>query len=158
MIALMATFRIIGLGNSLRGDDGVGLHVARRVKEMLGPESDVVEAEMLGLEVLELMKDRELVILVDGTRTGAPAGTLHRWDVSNQTPPQNPFSHSTHAINALDAIDLARVLGELPACTIMYGVEIGQDEAGTSLSQPLAEAVESAARRIAREVGERAHA
>ncbi len=154
----MAAIRIMGLGNSFRGDDAVGLHVARRVKEMLGSESDVVEAEMLGVEALELMKGKELVILVDGARTGAPAGTFRRWDVSRKAPSQNPFPHSTHAINALDAIELARTLGELPHCVIMYGIEVGQVEAGAALSPPVRRAVEDAARGIVREVGDRTHA
>lgn len=146
------SIRIIGLGNAFRGDDAVGLHVARRVKELLGPESDVVEAEMLGVEVLDLMKGRELVILVDGARTGKPAGTVHRWDVSRRAVPQNPCSHSTHVINALDALELGRALGELPPSVIMYGVEVGQVEAGAKLSPPVIRAAEDAARAILCEV------
>ncbi len=154
----MARTRIIGLGNSFRGDDGVGLHVARRVKELLGPGSDVVEAEMLGVEVLDLMKGTELVILVDGARTGKPPGTVHRWDVSRQAPSQNPFPHSTHAVNAMDGVELGRALGELPPCVIVYGVEVGCIEAGAELSEPVVRAVEDAALRIVGEVGDAPHA
>lgn len=154
----MSRTRIIGLGNLFCGDDAVGLHVARRVKDLLGPESDVVEAEMLGVEVLELMKGKAQVILVDGAHTGAPAGTVHRWEVSEQAPAQNPFPHSTHTINAMDAVELARVLGELPGCVIMYGVEVGQVEAGAELSPPVTRAVDGAALAIVREVGDTTHA
>lgn len=149
----MAAIRIIGLGNSLRGDDAVGLHVVRRVKELLESEADVIEAEMLGVEVLELMKGKDLVILVDGAHTGVPAGTVQRWDVSRQIPRRNPFSHSTHAINAMDAVELARALGELPPSVIIYGVEVGQVGAGAELSASVVRAVEGAALEIVREVG-----
>lgn len=154
----MLRTRVIGLGNSFRGDDAVGLHVARRVKALLGPESDVVEAEMLGADVLELMKDRKQVILVDGAQSGKPAGRVQRWDVSRRAPPQNPFPHSSHAINAWDAIELARALGELPPRVIVYAVEVGRVEAGAELSQPVARAVEAAAQAIVREVGDTTHA
>lgn len=149
----MAAIRVIGLGNSLRGDDAVGLHVVRRVKELLESEADVIEAEMLGVEVLELMKGRDLVILVDGAHTGVPAGTVQRWDVSRRIPLRNPFSHSTHAINAMDTIELARALGELPPRVIIYGVEVGQVGAGAELSPSVVRAVEDAALEIVREVG-----
>lgn len=154
----MPRTRIIGLGNALRGDDAIGLHVARRLKEVLGPASDVVEAEMAGVGVLDLMKGREAVILVDGAQTGSPAGTLHRWDVSRQAPGRNPLSHSTHAINALDAVELARALGDLPPSVVLYGVEVGHTEAGAGLSPPVARAVEEAAATVARDVTETSHA
>lgn len=154
----MAAIRIIGLGNFFRGDDAVGLHIARRVNELLGPDSDVVEAEMLGVEVLDLMRGREAVILVDGARTGAPAGVVHRWDVSKQAPPGNVFGHSTHAVNAMDAVELARALGDLPARVIVYGVEVGRVALGAALSPPVARAIEGGAQRIVRELRGATHA
>lgn len=154
----MPTVRVIGVGNSFRGDDGVGLHVARRVKALVGARVEVLEAELWGIEVLDTWQGCHAVILVDAARSGAPPGTLHRWDASIHVPAQSPFLHSTHAINVLDALELARALGQLPPRVILYGVEVAHVARGMELSPPLLQAADSAARRIAREVEELVHA
>lgn len=154
----MRSIRIIGLGNSWRGDDAAGLHVARRVKALLGPHSRVVEAEMIGVELLELMQGAETVILIDGAWSGRPTGTVQRWDVSTSSPPGQPVRHSTHALNAMETVELGRALGVLPSRVLLYAVEVGRVDPGAELSPDVARAVEDAARRIVQEVGNETHA
>jgi hydrogenase maturation protease len=65
----MARLRLIGLGNSIVTDDAVGLHVARTVRGVLSDHGleavDVVEAEVGGFELLELMTGWDAVVIVD---------------------------------------------------------------------------------------------
>ncbi|HXF92489.1 MAG TPA: hydrogenase maturation protease [Nitrospiraceae bacterium] len=144
--------RIIGLGNAFGGDDAVGLLAARRLGGLVAGRAEVVEAEMAGLELLELMQGVDAVILIDAARTGQPAGTIHRFDAST-TPLAAPvFTHSTHALNAVDALELARVLGRLPGRVLVYGIEVEEVGAGRPLSPAVGVALEQVVRQVLAEV------
>jgi hydrogenase maturation protease len=138
-----AAVRIIGLGTRYHGDDAAGLLAVRRLKGRVGDGVEVIEAEQAGVELLELMKGARLVILVDAACGGRPAGTIHRLDVT--AAPIGPADcppppYSTHALRAIEGVELARTLGALPAKVLVYGIEAGQ----TALGSPLSSAVEQA--------------
>lgn len=162
----MGLVRIIGLGNVLAGDDGVGILAARRLKARLGKQQadlvevqvEVIEAELVGLEVLDLMEGADVVMLVDAARSGHPPGTLHRLEVSDGPIGKTLFPHSTHALNAVDALELGRTLGTLPPRVIVFGIEAGTLRAGEALSPEVARALEEVVERLAREVEQVAHA
>ncbi len=162
----MGLIRIIGLGNVLAGDDGVGILAARRLKARLGKQQadlvevqvEVIEAELVGLEVLDLMEGADVVMLVDAARSGHPPGTLHRLEVSDGPIGKTLFPHSTHALNTVDVLELGRTLGTLPPRVIVFGIEAGTLRAGEALSPEVARALEEVVERLAREVEQVAHA
>ena len=145
--------RIIGLGNLLRGDDAVGLLAARRLRERVGDRIEVVEAEMAGVEILELMAGARVVMLVDAARSGQVPGTIHRLDPSATPISPTLFPHSSHALNASDALELGRTLGSLPPTVIVYGIEVGDTSAGRPLSTQVARALDEVVEQILRESG-----
>jgi hydrogenase maturation protease len=89
---------------------------------------------------MEAWEGAESVLLVDTVSSGAPAGTLHRFDAGESPVPAYTFRSSTHAIGIADTIELARALGRLPRRVRVYGIEAGGFETGS----PLTPAVESA--------------
>jgi hydrogenase maturation protease len=147
----MAAIRIIGLGNDLRGDDAVGLLAARRLRTRVGDRIEVVEAEMAGIEIMELMEGARAVILIDAAHSGQAPGTIHRLNAS--VGPISPlvFPHSSHAISALDALELARTLGTLPPTVIIFGIEAGDTEVGHPLSPLVAQVLDEVIDRIFKE-------
>jgi hydrogenase maturation protease len=138
----MAAIRIIGLGNFTRGDDAVGLLAARRLRPELGNRAEVIEAEMAGVDLIELMKGARVVILIDAARSGQSPGTVHRLDASTGPIGVGVFPSSSHALGLSEALELARVMGVLPETVIVYGVEVGNTEAGQPLSPPVAKALD----------------
>lgn len=144
--------RIIGVGNLFRGDDAAGLLAARQLKDLVGDRAEVVEAELAGLDVLDLMADASAVILIDAARSGRPAGTIHRLDASAGPLSGDLFPHSTHVLNAVDAIEMGRTLGLLPPRVIVYGVEVGDTTAGNALSPAVAGALNQVVERVLREL------
>lgn len=143
--------RIIGLGNELRGDDAVGLLAARRLRGLVGDRTEVVEAEMAGVEIVALMEGARAVILIDAARSGQVPGAIHRLDASVSPIGSTLFPHSSHAINAVDALELARTLGTLPPTVIVYGVEAGDTGAGRPLSPRVARSLDDVVERILQE-------
>lgn len=75
------TTLILGVGNLLLGDEGVGVHVAQQLLQMPLPGSvEVVDGGTLGFELLPYLEGRERVFIVDALLADAEAGSLLRFD------------------------------------------------------------------------------
>jgi hydrogenase maturation protease len=148
----MATIRVIGLGNELRGDDAVGLLAARRLRGSVGDRAEVVEAAMVGVELLELMKGAQAVLLIDAARSGQTPGTIHRLDASTGPITSELFPCSTHAVGVAEAVELARTLGVLPVKVIVYAIEVGNTEVGHPLSTQVGHALNEVIKLVLREI------
>ena len=146
---------VIGAGNAFRRDDAAGLEVARRLRALVGPDVDVIEAGGDLSALCDLWSGRDCVILLDAVRSGADGGTVHRLDALAQSLPAGMAHGSTHGLGIADAVELARALGTLPASLIVYGIEGCDFGNGTGLSPRVALAVESLAQRIARQIAAR---
>ena len=136
---------VIGVGNELRGDDGAGVEVVRRVRESAGQAGiEVGEQLYEPTELLDAWQGRDAVVLVDTMRSGATPGTIRRFDASSEPlPARLRGSASTHAFGLDEAIELGRALDRLPRQVIVFAVEGRTFEAGTALSDEV-EAVASA--------------
>ncbi len=137
-----SVIRIIGLGNGMRGDDAVGLLAARRLRQEVGDRVEVIEAEMAGVDLIELMKGTRSLLLIDAARSGQAPGTIHRLDASAGPIGGQIFPRSSHALGTVDALELARAMGVLPATVIVYGVEVENTEAGVPLSPAVVKVLE----------------
>jgi hydrogenase maturation protease len=150
---LRAAVLVVGIGNAMRGDDGAGLEVVRRLREG-GPVTGVtvctLEGEGIGL--LDAWEGASAVVLVDTVQSGSAPGTVHRLDAAAKSLPGGlRTSSSTHAVGVADAIELARVLGRLPARLVVYGIEGERFDAGAALSAPVAAVIDDVAGRVMRE-------
>ncbi len=146
-----SSIRIIGLGNDLRGDDAVGLLTVRRLRHTIGDRAEVIEAGMVGVDLIELMKGASAVILIDAARSGKAPGSIYRLDASVSPIGGQVFPRSSHAIGVSEAIELARAMDVLPATVIVYGVEVGTTEVGQPLSPPMGEALDQVVKQIIQE-------
>jgi hydrogenase maturation protease len=150
-----ATALLLAVGNESRGDDAAGLLVARRLRHRTG---DVTVREMRpdGIELLEVWQDAESVVIVDATSSGAPPGTITRFDAVAGALPASTFAVSTHVVGVAQAVELARTLGRLPARLIVIGIEGRRFGQGDALSPEVGSAVEEAAERALKELRSRA--
>ena len=140
--------QIIGCGNSERGDDGAGLLVVERLRE-LGIEALGVTTRTCPGEATELLsawRSDDDLIVVDAVVTGAPVGTVHRWD--GIPPAASSASASTHGLGVIQALRLAHVLGCVPKLLEVYGIEGKRFESGSPPSSEVKEAAEDLARQI----------
>ncbi|SMF28888.1 hydrogenase maturation protease [Tistlia consotensis] len=144
---------VIGLGNPDRGDDGLGRAVARALLGgRLPPGIEVVEAEGEATALLARLEGAAAAFLVDACVSGAPAGTIRRFDlgVSAQAPDAAPVS--SHGLGLAEAVGLGRTLGLLPPRCILYAVEGACFEAGAPLTPAVAAAVDEVAERLRAEL------
>lgn len=131
---------MIGVGNALRGDDGAGLEVARRLRGEPGIEVLIHEGE--GWDLLELWSGAGTVVLIDTVRSGAAPGTIVRFDAGSRPLPGTLWRRAGHAVGVAEAIELARTLGRLPGRLVVLGVEGEQFETGGPVSPAVQAAIE----------------
>ena len=135
---------VIGIGNPYRADDGVGLAVARHLKERAPGNLKILEASGEFTSLMESWKHAGAVILVDALQSGQRPGAIFRFNALEQRLPAGISRHSTHALGIMEAIELARMINRLPPSLIFYGIEGKNFQAGFGLSPEVEASVEKA--------------
>ena len=135
---------VIGVGNLHRGDDAVGLLVARRVRQSAPEGVTVLEHTGEGAALMEAWKGAGQVVLIDAVFSGAKPGTIIRIDCRELKGPRNLGLVSSHGFGVAQAIRLAAALGQLPPRMALYGVEAAGFVPGAEPSPEVAGAVEQA--------------
>ena len=116
---------ILGMGNPIMGDDGVGIWAARGLKSKLDEaEATVMETGMAGLNLLELLADYDRAILIDAIKTGeGEVGKIYR--LKPEVLGETRHAASTHGIDFATAIKLGDRLGlSLPQEIVLFGIEV----------------------------------
>jgi hydrogenase maturation protease len=135
---------VIGIGNGCRRDDGAGPAVVRAAASLLPAKTRVVELDGEPARVVEAWDGADLAVVVDAVRTGAPPGTVHRFDPARDGVPVPAGTGSSHALGASDAYHLGRALGRLPRRVVIVGVEVADVGPGAGLTPEVAAAVPAA--------------
>jgi hydrogenase maturation protease len=145
---------VIGIGNPNRGDDAAGPAVVRRLRGALPGDTELVEHSGEATALLGLLAGATAAFLVDACASGAPAGTIHRRDLHEGDLPPAAAMLSSHGLGLAAALALARALNQLPPRCIVYAIEGQSFDWGTSLSPPVANAVDAVASRLRAELSE----
>lgn len=129
---------ILGLGNELLGDEGVGVHGARLLREQeLPAETKVMEIGTAILDVLPELAQAERIIVLDAMKAGGPPGTVYKI-------PLDHCSGST-CIASMHGFDIFRVMAltgcREPPPIMVFGVEPEAIEWSLALSPRVAESL-----------------
>lgn len=144
---------VIGVGNTMRRDDGVGPAAIALLAQSpdITPDIELTVLDGESTRLLEAWRGRTLAIVVDATRTGDPPGTIHRVDIATDPVPVAATT-SSHGAGVAQAVALARTLDALPDRLIVYGVEPGDLAMGEGLSPAVAAALPELVDRIEAEL------
>ena len=130
---------VIGLGNPLMSDEGVGVRVVQALEaEGVHSRADFVDAGTSGMNALHAMAGRAKAILVDCAKMRAEPGTLRRFGPDQVVSRKELPGFSLHEGDLLNTIELSRRIGECPAEVVIFGIEPARVEMGESLSPALA--------------------
>jgi hydrogenase maturation protease len=150
-----ATTLVVGLGNPILGDDGVGWRVAEAVKTRLNDaDIDVLCLSLGGLALMEHLAGYRRAIIVDAICTGATAGLVHQMNARELGKFRDELSiqhtASVHDLSLSAALTLGRELGlDLPSDIQIIGVEAKAEfDFGVTLSAPVAAAIPTATRAV----------
>ncbi len=141
---------ILGLGNTILSDDGVGIYVSREIEKLYsGAGVDFIEASLGGLELLDLMRGYRKVVIVDALGTAGP-GSLVRLKAEDLT---GGSAMSRHQVPLNEALALGqRLKMDLPEEIVIYGIGVKDVTTfGDSCTPEVTAAIPAVARRIIRE-------
>jgi hydrogenase maturation protease len=137
-----APLLILGLGNLLCSDDGVGVVAVQAIAEarIVPEEVQVLDGGTLGLALLPYLEDAERAILVDAIQVDAPPGTLVRLE-GDEVGPAVASRLSVHQVGVSDLIEAARWRGRVPPKLVLLGVVPQSIELGLELTPPVRSAL-----------------
>lgn len=125
---------VIGVGNLLLADEGVGIHAVNELKkEPFLPFVEIVDGGTAGIDLLFLLENAGYAVIIDCIEAKAEPGTIFRIPAEElilQSPAQ---MISLHDINLVEVLSLAKNLGKLPP-TVIYGVQPGEISFSTQLT------------------------
>ena len=126
--------KIIGLGNALRGDDCVGLHILEglRKTEFKRPV-DIIEAGSDAFLLLEHLLAPDPMIIVDCAELGKEPGAFIKLRISEENLPEATAGISLHGFSFAETYQMARKMGSSPNCTV-FGIQPKSIEFNSDLS------------------------
>jgi hydrogenase maturation protease len=133
---------ILGIGNPLAGDDGVGVLAiaALAARGDLPKGVRLLDVGVLGIDILACVDPGEAVVILDAVRGGGEPGALYRVALDEIEAPSRP-AVSLHELGIADALAAARLMGR-PLRGTLLGVEPARTEPfSTGLSAPVAAAL-----------------
>jgi hydrogenase maturation protease len=129
------TILILGIGNLVMSDDGVGVRVVQRLMhEYRFPGYvDIMDGGTLGLDILPRLEGIERLIVVDAVETGQAPGTCVRL-FGDEIPVALETKISPHQMGLKDLLSVAMLMGHAPREMVLVGVQPGSIEMGTELT------------------------
>lgn len=149
---------VLGVGNILLRDEGVGVVVARRIEAAraagaiaVPPGTRIVDGGTLGLDLLSMIEDADQVVMVDAVNLGKAPGTV---TVLRDDTVQAALSGhvSPHQIGVGDLVAAARLMGIMPPRLTLVGIQPGEIAIGLELTESVAAAVDVAIDLVRREL------
>jgi hydrogenase maturation protease len=150
----MAETLVLGLGNILMSDEGVGVRVIERLLAQYDfpEEVQVMDGGTLGLDLLPNIDDAARLLVVDAVQAGQPPGALVRLTGDDVPIFLDATKISPHQESLQDILALAAFRGALPGEIILWGVQVGSIDVGLTLSPPVAAQVDVVAGQVLAEL------
>jgi hydrogenase maturation protease len=135
---LEPTVALIGVGNILMRDEGVGVQAVRLIEERyeLPPEVEIVDGGTSGLDLLPYIEGRERVLFVDAVNFGQPPGYIGVLE-NEAVPALFGAKDSLHHLGLMDVLAAAQLLDTAPREVCLIGIQPQTLELGLELSELL---------------------
>jgi hydrogenase maturation protease len=133
---------VLGVGNELLSDEGVGIHVIKELHKMkiFPPEIEVMEGGTDGFGLINIITDTDRLIVIDSIKGGSEPGTLYKFDIEDAPGTPDLFKTSVHQIGILEVINLSSLIGKTPKTTVI-GIEPKSITTGMELTEEVREKI-----------------
>ncbi len=127
--------RVVGVGNLLLGDEGIGVHAAHALEaETWPPEVQIVDGGTSGLSLLDLLENVTKVIFIDAADMKLPPGSWRRFRPEEVRNFYQRREMSLHDTGLLEVLALAHRMKTWPEEVVIYGIQPGSVERTLELS------------------------
>lgn len=129
---------VLGVGNLLLGDEGVGVHAVNALKKESLPRSvEVIDGGTAGLDLMFMLEGAAFAVIIDCLEAGAEPGTIFRVPVEELMASAPGRNISLHETSLPEMLSLAAKMGKLPPAAVVYGVQPEKINFSTELSGPV---------------------
>lgn len=144
---------VIGCGNLLLSDEGLGIHLIEYLKQQTLPEDiELIDGGTAGFELIDFIRSAEKVVIVDAVKAGGRPGQIYRFGPEDFETDNRPQT-SVHGISLKDVFASAEKLGNLPVIKII-GAEPAEIKEGTELSAEIKQILPKLAEVVIAEIRE----
>ncbi len=135
---------VLGLGNPLMADEGVGPAVIERLGLIAEqyPDVEFVDAGAGGMTLLHLLDGRSKAILIDCAKMDTAAGTIRRFAPEQVESVKKLTHQSLHEADIMRIIEIARQLDQCPQEIVIFGIEPERIDVDRQLSPTIAAALD----------------
>jgi hydrogenase maturation protease len=146
------TVLVLGAGNILLSDEGIGVRVVEALQRYQVPERvEILDGGTCGMDLLDIIAGRDHLILVDAVDTGSPPGTVVRI-ADDEIPAVFRTKISPHQLGLQDVLALLRLLGTAPSHVTVIGVQPASLDLGLQLSPVVAGRLDEMVAMVTREL------
>ncbi len=143
---------VIGIGNILQRDDGIGVHVIKELeKENLTSAIELVDGGTSTLSMLGYFLDYKNIIVIDSLKGGLEPGTIYKIKPEEITN-YKKSDLSIHDVQILDVIKMANMAGSFPD-VVIYGIEPKELYFGLEMSEIISSKVSDIVKLVKNELG-----
>jgi hydrogenase maturation protease len=135
---------LLGLGNILLSDEGVGVHAINTIKDRYSffPQIDIIDGGTMGLDLLPLFQARDRILIIDAVDFGKAAGTIGMLRDDAIPSVLNP-KLSVHHIGVADLLFTARLTRTIPPSVCLIGIQPKSLEVGLAMTDEIRSQIES---------------
>jgi hydrogenase maturation protease len=149
---------VLGLGNILLRDEGVGVRVVEAMQTLDLPAGvELFDGATAGFDLIEALADRQRVIVIDAIAGDAEPGTVLRLTAADLAPAEHG-GMSLHELGFVQTLGLARQLGVAPPEIVIFGIKPLRLDPGLELSPTIAAIVPEVVRQVVAELEKNAGA
>ncbi len=133
---------VIGVGNLLLRDEGVGIHVVQELqKRAFPPGVEVLDGGVAGVRLLDLFSGAQKLLLVDAAEMGLEPGSIVRFTPEDVRFQSGELKLSTHDVALPEVLAIARAVNQCPSEVVIIGIQPKEISWGTELTPEVGAAI-----------------
>ena len=145
---------VIGIGNTIKSDDGAGVRVLEMLEGMVGQDVELVEGSVYCADMLPFLEGRRKAVFIDGIDAGEEPGALYRFS-ADEVGESRGMALSVHDFGVYELLRAAALLDQCPKEVVMFCVQVKDTSFGDRLSPEVQAALPRLCELVVEEVGGR---
>lgn len=145
---------VLGVGNILLQDEGIGVYVAQKMEKLELPSHvEVIDGGTAAMELLPVIEKADRLIVVDAIEAGSEPGAIFKFTPEDIRPKVGKDRVSLHEIGLLESLDMIKQTGGKYPQTVIFGVQPKTTELEMGLSPELKKKVPQIVKLVLKEIG-----
>ena len=137
-VSIRKPILVLGIGNILLGDEGIGIHVIQKLQEnSLSDKVELLDGGTCGANFMDVLADRQKVVVIDAVHANHKPATVLRFNADDLEKP-NCESLSLHDVGLGETLMMTKQLGCAPKDVVVIGIVPKNIQAGLTLSPEIA--------------------